>query len=262
MDVIRATVALRDRALLDVFDLAIRFVARHAKKLSLAALVGSAPGLVIVLAMREDFEAFAIWPIALFFVVVGELPVVALASRLVFDDRATVREGIVLGLRGLFRVLGTRLVQAIAIALTSFTIFLPVWAQGMLLFAPDAALLERASSLGACSRSQRLANRSTGESILGALLLGLAQILSAPVGDWIGRTTMTQLFDTTPPAPIWDDGASIFALVGFFVAGPILALVRFFLYLNVRTRVEGWDVQTRFAAIAQRHALSRRPEAA
>ena len=262
MDVIRATVALRDRALLDVFDLAIRFMARHARKLAFTALVGSVPGLVIVLAMREDFEAFAIWPVALFFVVVGEIPVVALASRLVFDDRATVREGIALGFRGLLRVLGTRIVQAVAILVTSFTILLPVWAQGMLLFAPDAALLERASSFGACGRSQKLASRSTGESILGALFFGLAQILAAPVGDWIGRATMTQLLDTTPPAPIWEDGASVFALVGFFAAGPILALFRFFLYLNVRTRVEGWDVQTRFAAIAQRHALERRPEAA
>ena len=30
------------------------------------------------------------------------------------------------------------------------------------------------------------------------------------------------------------------------------ATARFFLYLNVRTRAEGWDIQTRFAALAAR----------
>ena len=31
-----------------------------------------------------------------------------------------------------------------------------------------------------------------------------------------------------------------------------LATARFFLYLNVRTRTEGWDIQTRFAQLAMR----------
>ena len=33
---------------------------------------------------------------------------------------------------------------------------------------------------------------------------------------------------------------------------PYAATVKFLLYLNVRTRAEGWDVQTRFAALARR----------
>ncbi|CAN5747553.1 hypothetical protein BH11MYX4_BH11MYX4_30880 [soil metagenome] len=37
---------------------------------------------------------------------------------------------------------------------------------------------------------------------------------------------------------------------------PYVATARFFIYLNVRTRVEGWDVQTRFAALAARNDLA------
>ena len=33
---------------------------------------------------------------------------------------------------------------------------------------------------------------------------------------------------------------------------PFAATCRFLLYINARTRTEGWDVQTRFAAIAAR----------
>ena len=32
------------------------------------------------------------------------------------------------------------------------------------------------------------------------------------------------------------------------------ATTRFFVYLDVRTRAEGWDIQTRFAALARRDA--------
>jgi hypothetical protein len=262
MDIVRSTVALRDRSLLDVLDLVIRFAARHFTKLALVSAITSLPGFAIVLLLREDVEPFALWPLALLFVVLAEIPVVALASRLVFDERATVREGLVLGLRSMGRVLGVRILQMFAILLSSLTVLLPLWVQGIFLFAPEAALLERASPIAALGRSQKLAGRSTAESILGATLSMVAGILAAPLGDYVGRTTMSQLFDATPPASIWEDPTSIFALAGFFAAGPMLALFRFFLYLNVRTRVEGWDVQTRFGAIAQRHELDRRLEAA
>jgi hypothetical protein len=43
-------------------------------------------------------------------------------------------------------------------------------------------------------------------------------------------------------------------MLGLFAQVPYLATARFFLYLNVRTRAEGWDIQTRFAAIAARAA--------
>jgi hypothetical protein len=43
------------------------------------------------------------------------------------------------------------------------------------------------------------------------------------------------------------------ALAGYFLAGPYIALVRLFDYIDSRTRREGWDIQVRFNAIAQKH---------
>ena len=51
---------------------------------------------------------------------------------------------------------------------------------------------------------------------------------------------------------MWTEGGGVLATLGLFAAVPYLATARFFLYLNVRTRAEGWDIQTRFAAIAAR----------
>ncbi len=251
---IRSTVALRDRDLLDVFDLAVRFAARHGRKLAIVCAVSFLPGFAICVLAREALEPIALWPLALLFVVLGEVPLVALASRLVFDESATAKDGLAIGLNALPRILGVRILQTLAIGVSSIAILAPLWVHGILLFAPEVALLERASPMQACMRSQRLASRSTGESVLGAALLMAAQVLAAPIGDYVGRATIGQLFDATPPPPIWDDPSSVVALFGFFAAAPLLALLRFFLYLNVRTRVEGWDVQTRFVAIAQRQA--------
>lgn len=252
MDVIRATVAFRDRGLLDVFDLAVRFAARDWKKLGLVALVSFVPGYVLCFFARDVLEPFALWPLALLLVVLAEVPLVALASRLVFDESATVKDGLALGMRAMPRLLGVRILQGLALGLSAIAILVPLWVQGILLFAPEVALLENARAFQACSRSQRLASRSTGESVLGAICLALAQLVAVPLGDHIGRTIVIELLDATAPLPIWEDASSAFALGGFFLAAPFIALIRFFLYLNVRTRVEGWDVQTRFGALAQR----------
>jgi hypothetical protein len=204
----------------------------------------------------RDVPAIIVWCIAITLSVMAEPFIVGLASRLVFDETATVRDGFSVGARAFWRVIGVRILQAMALGATSLFVVAPAWVAAILLFAPEAALLERASPFTACGRSQRLAGRSTGEAIIAALLLMAARVAAAPLGDYVLRTTMTQLFDSSAPPSIWDEGVTVFSLIGFFLAVPIVALVRFFLYLNVRTRAEGWDVQTRFMAIAQRYGAS------
>ncbi len=45
--------------------------------------------------------------------------------------------------------------------------------------------------------------------------------------------------------------------VGWIAAGPYVATVRLFDYIDARTRREGWDIQVRFSAIAQRSERER-----
>jgi len=67
-----------------------------------------------------------------------------------------------------------------------------------------------------------------------------------------GRAFIGELLQFRPPAPAWTAGGSVLAILGFFAIIPYVTTARFFTYLNMRTRTEGWDIQTRFAAIAAR----------
>ena len=54
--------------------------------------------------------------------------------------------------------------------------------------------------------------------------------------------------------PTEDEVGGPIALFSAWLAMPTLTVARFFVYLNLRTRREGWDIQTRFAALAARAA--------
>ena len=71
-----------------------------------------------------------------------------------------------------------------------------------------------------------------------------------------GRELLGSLFEVRPPPSIFREGVSTLALLGFWMVLPLRATTRFFVYLDIRTRTEGWDIQTRFAALAAREARS------
>ena len=64
-----------------------------------------------------------------------------------------------------------------------------------------------------------------------------------------------------PFGDLWKEGGSGYALLGFFLAVPVVAAARFLKYIDVRTRKEGWDIQLRFVALAEQSALARRSAA-
>jgi hypothetical protein len=78
--------------------------------------------------------------------------------------------------------------------------------------------------------------------------------LVAPVGaavlaDFAGREILQGLLEVKAPAPLLKEGGSWLALLGWWSAVPLVSTARFLVYLDIRTRTEGWDIQTRFAAI-------------
>jgi len=72
------------------------------------------------------------------------------------------------------------------------------------------------------------------------------------LGDFAGRSILGDLLEADAPEPLLTTGGGLLPLVGFWLFVPYLATARFFVYLDMRTRAEGWDIQTRFAAIAAR----------
>jgi hypothetical protein len=119
-------------------------------------------------------------------------------------------------------------------------------------FLPEALLLEGLSSGRAAARAGRLQVGSLVErlglcftQIVG---IGLALLAAQVLGHGIVRDTL-QL--QVPWGNLLEDGGSLYALAGWFVALPVLTTLRFLRYVDARTRADAWDVQVRLQRAAQ-----------
>lgn len=253
MNVVTAKVALRDRPMVDVLDLAMRFVVVHARTYALLAAVIVPPALLASALVASAFGWAAAWAVAVTLAFFTRVPFIVLASRLVFHEAVQTREVLSDSLRALPRVLALGVVWLVVVSFATALFFVPAaWAASALFFVDEVAVLERSTLGQTLVRAQRLAASSIGESLLGVFAFGALTIGAAIFADVGGRTIIGELLQFRPPQSMFREGGSLLALVGWLVAVPYFATARFFTYLNVRTRAEGWDIQTRFVAIAAR----------
>jgi hypothetical protein len=251
MDLMRAHVALRERPLLDVLDLTVRFCAAHAGAYARLSAAVLAPALGASWAIaRIGGWAFG-WAAAVAIAAFADAPFVALASRLVFEDDVRARDALRIALRTLPRMIAVRGVQAVAIVASSALLGLPLlWVAPVTVFVVEVVVLEQAGVRPAFARASRIAGARFGSAFATTVLLAVVPLGAALVADVAGREILQSVLELKPPASIFRTGGSALALVGWWSAVPLLATARFFAYLDVRTRTEGWDIQTRFAAIA------------
>ncbi|MGD0524012.1 MAG: DUF4350 domain-containing protein [Polyangiaceae bacterium] len=258
MDLMRARVALRERPLLDTFDLAIRFCAAHAwayTKLSLVVLV---PAFAVSYAAARLGGWWLGWSTTVIVTAFAGSPFVALASRLVFADAVGTREALGLALRAVPRLIGVRILQSMAFGASLIMLGLPwFWLGSIMLFVVEVLVLEQGTVGGTLGRAQRVANAHFADAVLTMLLLGAAPVAAAMLADVAGREILQGLLEFKPPPSMFSAGGSWLALLGWWATIPLLQTARFFVYLDIRTRTEGWDIQTRFAAIAARSEAER-----
>jgi hypothetical protein len=258
MDLMRARVALRERPLLDIFDLAIRFCAAHAwayTKLSLVVLV---PAFAVSWGAARLGGWWLGWGVTVVITAFAGSPFVALASRLVFADAVGTREALRIALRAVPGLIGVRILQTMAIGGSLVMLGLPwFWLGTILLFVVEVLVLEQGGVGSTLGRAQRVANAHFADAVLTMLMLLLAPIAAAMLADVAGREILQGLLEFKPPPSMFRAGGSWLALLGWWAMIPLLQTARFFVYLNIRTRTEGWDIQTRFAAIAARTEAER-----
>ena len=248
-----ARVVLRQRQFIDVVDLAVRFVALHGGAYARLSLVVLVPAFVATWLIGQGngwgwgwLAAFALSPIV-------SAPFTVLASRLMFTDRVRVRDALLIALRNLPRLVLARIVQTIAVGGAMFFFFVPAaWVQALLLFVPEVILLEQAGLVSAIARAGRIAHAQVG-GVVAAVILMTAFVAGAPfLADAAGRVALDNLFEVRPPEALTAVGGSALAFMGLWLSLPFVATIRFLFYIDLRTRTEGWDIQTRFAALAAR----------
>src|SRR5262249_55135665 len=156
-DILHARVALRERSLLDVVDLAVRFVVKH------AAVYVKVSAIVLLPAFLVTWGAGAAlgwgwgWTLALCVGVFAQTPFTVLASRLVFEPQVRVKGVLGASLRAFPRLLVTRFVQFVGVGGGTFLFFLPgIWVAVLFFFVNEVVVLEQAGIGTAIGRMQRL----------------------------------------------------------------------------------------------------------
>ena len=254
LDVLRARVAFRDRAFIDVMDLALRFLAVHWRLYAKVAAVVLVPAFAVTLvAAYGSADWWTGWAVAFLVSFVAQVPFTLLASRLVFQETVSARVVLRAAARELPRILLMRMLWLFPIAMGSLFLIVPAGLlAGMFLFVDEVMILERSRVVPAFGRSWRISSSAVDNALLGVLMVTLLPLIAVLFADVGGRAFISDLLQFRSPAPLWAKGGSVLALLGWFGVIPYVTTARFFAYLNVRTRAEGWDIQTRFAAIAAR----------
>jgi hypothetical protein len=247
----RAQIALRERTLVDVLDLAVRFCSSHALAYAKLSLVVLVPGFVVSWAASRAGGWWLGWGSAAALAAFADAPFVVLASRLVFADQVRTRDAARIGVLALPGLVGARLSQLVALVASGVLLGLPwLWAGPHLLFLTEVILLERASARVAFARAARIARARLGAALGAMVLLLVARLAFTALADLAGREVLGGMLQVEPPRTMMEAGGSWLALAGWWLSVPIAATARFFVYLDTRTRAEGWDIQIRFAAIA------------
>lgn len=260
--------ALRPRGVLEIFDLALRFMTLHWRLYAPISAVFIFPIWVV----HSLLAHFVSQTAAVVFWLPASVLIRAfytlLASKLVFEDALTLRrvlaalweaKGRIFSYVMAYSLLAliilgiAQIDEAAVIASMSSIIALPVMAIGLSgFFGLESALLERAGFFAGLKRSRSLVSSGTGEAVGGGILLLLLHGASVILGDVAGRSILTDLLMVRAPEPLFSAGLGPLSLLGFWVVAPFIATTRFLLYINVRTVIEGWDIQTHFAKAAAR----------
>lgn len=255
-----ARIVLRPRSISEIFDLALRFATAPAAKLyaKLGALF-LLPAWGLCVAARHAFawEWGSVWLLALALATPIQGVFTIAISRMMFAEQVRVRDVLVHYFRRLPAYLGALLLTRTMIAILGLAFFLvipPFWMWGRCAYVHEACLLEQAKPVDAITRAARMAAANMGSVIGQLMLMSLAAAGFVFVAEMLLISGLVEfvLQLGRPFGTLMDDGGSVAALLGMFLAVPYWTTVRFLSYIDLRTRRDGWDVQLRFMAIQAR----------
>ncbi len=256
MNVEKANVEIRKRGLLEVTDLAFRCVFGLGGMLYLKLFVVYALPCVLALWAAQRWLEIGwlsiwCWAAVLASGVQGIFTVAA--GRLMFEREVTFGAVTRQFFSRLGGYIGALIISRLLMALSGLIIIaLPiVWVR--MAHVHEASLLEGARAGAAVKRSSRFSENYTGATFAMLLVLGIATLTIVLGCELIGQALLQDVFQLGMPlGDLFEDGGSLFALLGFFLSLVFCATTRFLSYIDSRTRRDGWDIQVRFMAIRAR----------
>ncbi|TNE85768.1 MAG: hypothetical protein EP330_24335 [Deltaproteobacteria bacterium] len=260
-------VALRPRDPFEVFDLTFRYLRERLGPLSRLGLLVLVPWMLVFTGLSWWFEgAFWLAPLALIPGPLLQAPFTLGGGRLLFGDDFAVpeitwqslRRSTALWLGWALQGFGWALVIAIALA-SNDIVGWAMFAGAMLgasflglfgVFASEAVLLERVGLGRAIRRSGRLSAASGGGALAATMGRWFLVVWMGLVGESVGQALVGFVLQLGSPfGTLWDGYVTPYFLGGMLLAQPLSALYRLLLYVDSRTRSEGWDLQVSLRAL-------------
>lgn len=253
MNLHQSRIVLRPRKLAETFDLALRWCSSVGGALYLRlSVVLLLPAVLGCYALRvfADFEWAQVWLVAIAVAMFLQGPFTVAASRLMFEPQLTARN--VLGhfakRFGAYLVawIATRILQLIGLA----TALGWPWTWAYSAFVHEAVLLEGHGGFAGVRRGGAFATGQYPSILTMGIGLLAAHAVFVIAADQIGFVLLDFTLQIGRPfESLFEDGGSLTALLGFFVAVPYLVSVRFLQYIDSRTRRDGWDLQASFLGV-------------
>lgn len=257
------SVAVRERPLSELFDLALLLARRHAARLALLAMVGIAPWAALdwlLLAGTDPEQPAALaWLVVLLVAQapIATAPITAYLGEAMFSRQPTVRGALTATRRRLGPLLAFAVVRG---ALVGVPVLLFSAVGGgtpgllllfLLMFHPlhavEVVLLERQPLRASLRRANQLMASWRAESV-GQLALGAVVIVLGTVSAVLAVVTVVNLlfWEAVPAEDLlrwFHPGASPLALLVPWPFIAWLAVMRFLSYIDLRTRREGWEIE-------------------
>jgi len=262
MNLADARVVLRPRGQGELLDLAALwcFAADRALYARLAAVV-LLPSLAACCAARwlGQWSWWEVWGLAIGLCTVAQGAFTVATSRALFEHDVRARDVLRRFGRRLPSYLGALVITRVILAIGAVTFVLLPAAWARTIFVHEASLLEGSGPMAATRRAIGMARGSVTELLLLLGGMGLAMGFGVGAVELLGHGLVEFVLQLGRPfGALWDDGGSLYALLGFHLAIPYVAVARFLGYVDQRTRGDGWDIQLRLMALMGEHAPSRR----
>jgi hypothetical protein len=193
LDVMHARVAFRRRAVVDIMDLALRFIAVNGKLYTVIAAVVLLPCVALTLLAELAWGWTGAWLVAFVLSFIAQVPFTVLASRLVFQEKVAAWAVLRAASREVPRVFVMRIGWAVAVGLSSFLLVGPLWLGSLFLFVDEVMILERSRIGPAFGRSNRIVTSGFWHAFFAMAMVAVVPVLAVLLADIGGRALLSEL---------------------------------------------------------------------
>jgi hypothetical protein len=269
-----ARIVLRPRGLHETFDLAIAYLRKHWRDFGKVAAFSVVPAVAVLVACRLLWGLgwLELWAVCFVLAAwIDRASTVYAGDHLFRADASFLRAGWTLAKRPMIALAGVALAPlpaTLAFALgfdgdwTWIAAMLALaWSFALprLFYLLPATLLESQPFMEALRRARTLVTLRYGRAVFFLLTTMLLRVGFALTFELWARFLISFVFQLGEPIDtLFDNFGSWPSLIGFLAASPLIALARLFDYVDARTRLDGWDIQVRFKAIAARASSGKR----